>query len=175
MTDAEKRRNNIIDALRAAHNPVSASHFAAKYHVSRQIIVGDIALLRAAGHRIEATPRGYVLEAEKEREDGQLIRQVACRHTSEEMRAELYLMVDQGCTVQDVIVEHPVYGHLTGELQLSTRYDMDRFIEKCRRSDARPLSFLTEGVHLHTLLCPSEEAYERVVKGLAQMQILLKS
>lgn len=52
-------------------------------------------------------------------------------------------MVDNGCTVVDVIVEHPLYGQLTGPLQLSSRYDVAQFI--ARSHTAQPLSVLTGG------------------------------
>ena len=111
---AEERRQAIRELLQQAAQPVSAGALAARFSVSRQIIVGDIALLRAAGADISATPRGYVIL----RETAGLVRQVAVQHDAAGMEAELNAMVDQGCTVLDVIVEHPVYGQLTGPLQL---------------------------------------------------------
>ena len=75
------------------------------------------------------------------------------------MEAELNAIVDQGCTVVDVIVEHPLYGQLTGPLQLSSRYDVQQFLKRCASADAQPLSNLTEGIHLHTLSCPDSEAF----------------
>jgi hypothetical protein len=83
-------------------------------------------------------------------------------------------VVDQGCTVLDVIVEHPVYGQLTGPLQLSNRYEVRQFLERCAQSEAKPLSELTEGIHLHTLSCPDEDAYRRVLDALEQLGVLLK-
>ena len=59
--EAASRRQAILDRLRTADRPVSASALAAGLNVSRQIIVGDIALLRAGGAEISAPPRGYVL------------------------------------------------------------------------------------------------------------------
>ena len=165
--DGKARRDALLGELRQSGQPVSASALARKLGVSRQIIVGDVALLRSAGAEIAATPRGYVLQ---EGETG-LRRQVACRHTAGEMAAELYAMVDNGCTVLDVIVEHPVYGQLTGSLQLRSRYDVDQFVERSR--GVSPLSRLTEGIHLHTLLCPDEAALERVREALRQLDILL--
>ena len=47
--EAASRRQAILDRLRTADRPVSASALAAGLNVSRQIIVGDIALLRADG------------------------------------------------------------------------------------------------------------------------------
>ena len=38
-----------------------------------------------------------------------LVRTLACRHRADQMEEELNAMVDQGCTVLDVIVEHPIW------------------------------------------------------------------
>ncbi len=167
---AEERRQAIRELLQQATQPVSAGALAARFSVSRQIIVGDIALLRAAGADISATPRGYVIL----RETAGLVRQVAVQHDAAGMEAELNAMVDQGCTVLDVIVEHPIYGQLTGPLQLASRYDVGQFLSRCAQSDARPLSELTEGIHLHTLRCPDEAAFERVRRELRRLGILLE-
>nr|WP_325195459.1 transcription repressor NadR [uncultured Oscillibacter sp.] len=167
---AEERRQAIEDILRKSAQPVSAGTLAARFSVSRQIIVGDIALLRAAGADISATPRGYVIQHSPEG----LVRQVAVHHDAAGMEAELNAMVDHGCTVLDVIVEHPIYGQLTGPLQLSSRYDVAQFIARCAQSDARPLSDLTGGIHLHTLSCPSEAAFARVQNALRELGVLLE-
>ncbi len=166
---SDERRAAIREALRCADGPVSASALAKTCHVSRQIIVGDVALLRAGGEAISATPRGYVLQSGNE--EG-LERRVACRHADTAMGSELNAIVDEGCTVLDVIVEHPVYGQLTGALHLKSRYDVSEFLRRCKRADARPLSDLTEGVHLHTLLCPDEAAFERVCAALRALGFL---
>ena len=134
---------------------------------SRQIIVGDIALLRAAGQEITATARGYVIPAQNG-----LLRRIACIHSAEETRDELDAMVDCGCTVVDVIVEHPVYGQLTAPLHLSSRLDVDQFMK--RMDGAAPLSQLTGGVHLHTLSCPDETAYEHLLQLLRQRGFLVE-
>ena len=166
--NAEQRREAILNILRRADQPLSATALAGTFSVSRQIVVGDIALLRAAGADISATPRGYVMQ----QGTTGLFYKVATRHTAENMEAELNAMVDQGCTVVDVIVEHPIYGELTGALDLSSRYDVRQFIQ--RSMETRPLSLLTEGIHLHTLSCPSEEAYLRVKEQLRSLGILLE-
>ena len=166
---AEERRQAIRELLQNSKQPVSASALAARFAVSRQIIVGDIALLRAAGAEISATPRGYVIL----RETAGLVRQVAVQHDAAGMEAELNAMVDQGCTVLDVIVEHPIYGQLTGPLQLVSRYDVAQFLARCSQPDAR-LSELTEGIHLHTLSCPDEAAFDRGREELRRLGILLE-
>lgn len=166
--NAEQRREAILNILRRADQPLSATALAGTFSVSRQIVVGDIALLRAAGADISATPRGYVMQ----QETTGFLYKVATRHTAENMEAELNAMVDQGCTVVDVIVEHPIYGELTGALDLSSRYDVKQFIQ--RSMETRPLSLLTEGIHLHTLSCPSEAAFLRVKEQLRSLGILLE-
>ena len=167
--EAASRRQAILDRLRSADRPVSASALAAGLNVSRQIIVGDIALLRAGGAEISATPRGYVLPRAT---DG-ITRTIACRHALAQTGQELDILVDNGCTVLDVIVEHPVYGQLTGQLQISSRYDVEQFLTRIRDSDAAPLSMLTGGLHLHTLCCPNEDAYTRACAALKAAGLLL--
>ena len=90
------------------------------------------------------------------------------------MIEELQTCVDQGCSVLDVIVEHPLYGQLTGQLMLNTRYDIEQFAEACKKESAHALSELTNGIHLHTLRCPSQAAYERVCEALRTKGILLE-
>lgn len=161
--NANERRQAILTELKGTTEPMSATTLAEKFGVSRQIVVGDVALLRAAGEPILSTLRGYRLDGGEEG----IIRAVVCRHDAAGMERELNIMVDQGCTVLDVAVEHPVYGQLSGQLTLSNRYDIKEFIRKVAERDAKPLSALTEGIHIHTLRCPDEEAFERVRETLA--------
>lgn len=168
MTAAE-RRVHILAALKEADRPLSATALAGQLSVSRQIIVGDVALLRAAGEEITATARGYVLG----RPEGNCFT-VVCSHSSGDMERELNLMVDHGCTVEDVSVEHSVYGLLTGRLDLSSRYDVQEFIRRVSDSDAKPLAMLTGGLHLHTLRCPDKTAYSALLDALRQEGFLVE-
>lgn len=164
----EERRSALMDILRASVGPVSATALAEHLGVSRQIIVGDVALLRAGGENIAATPRGYICT----RETCALRRTVACSHSAEQTGDELRNFVDNGCTVVDVIVEHPVYGQLVGALDLRSRYDVEEFLR--RSAGAAPLSSLTEGLHLHTLLCPDDAALARVKNQLREKGFLFE-
>ena len=140
---SDERRKAIADVLRAADAPVSASALAEKFSVSRQIIVGDIALLRSSGEEILATPRGYVTPKEARG----IVRRVAVKHTPQEMEAELNTIVDNGCTVIDVIVDHPIYGQLTGPLQISNRYEVSQ--SHRRHPPAHALLSRRGGVRAH--------------------------
>ena len=154
--NAADRRQQIQNRLEQAQGPVSATVLATTLSVSRQVIVGDIALLRASGAPIEATPRGYVLT----RPSGVVGYVVTC-HSDADIERELNLLVDLGCVVEDVSVEHPVYGQLTGRLQVSCRADVQAFLERVKDAAALPLSVLTEGVHTHGLRCPDEKTLEK--------------
>ena len=167
--DNHTRREKILDIIQNNDSPVSATALSKKMGVSRQIIVGDVALLRAEGHDILSTPRGYVA-APKEKG---VTRRIAVNHSAEETQIELYTLVDEGCTVEDVIVEHPIYGHLIGGLRISSRFDVDEFIRKSKEENATPLSALTEGIHLHTVSANSEEQIDRAIDKLKELGILL--
>ena len=103
----EERRSIILARLNQSNVPISATRFAEEFYVTRQIIVADIALLRASGYDIKAEHKGYVIS--KPKEEG-MLKRVIVKHGKEEIRQELYIMVDNGATVLDVVVEHPVYG-----------------------------------------------------------------
>ena len=166
--DAQQRRQWIARRLADSCQPLSAGALARELRVSRQIIVGDVALLRAGGLDITATPRGYLLPQGA----AGVVCTLACRHTASQMEDELNAIVDQGGTVLDVIVEHPIYGQLTGPLHLSSRYDVSQFLDRCAQASAAPLSQLTGGVHLHTVRCPDRQAGQRVREALARLGIL---
>ena len=168
--NAVQRREALSRCLTETPCPVSATALAGRFSVSRQIIVGDIALLRAAGANIVSTPRGYLVP----REVGGRLRTLVCRHSAAELEPELNIMVDNGCTVIDVAVEHPVYGQLSGRLELSSRYDVGEFIRRVKEEGAKPLSVLTDGIHLHTLRCPDEDAFQRVRTALDAAGFLVK-
>ena len=168
---AEQRRSRISARLHEAHQPISATALAKDLGVSRQIIVGDVALLRAAGTQIDATPRGYQLHPAARGCTGIL----ACVHsTADQMREELYTVVDQGGVVVDVAVENPLYGELRGNLNLASRYDVDHFIQQAADTPECLLSRMTGGVHLHTLSCPTEEAFRRIEAALDAKGLLYK-
>ncbi|MBQ6622797.1 MAG: transcription repressor NadR [Mogibacterium sp.] len=173
MITTKERRETILNELKKTSSPIKASLFAEQFGVSRQIIVGDIAILRAAGHRILPTPHGYQLERPEPNAGN--IAVIACKHQPDETREELYLVVDNGGSVIDVTVEHPVYGELRGLLNIESRYDADRFCEKLAESRALTLSSITGGIHLHTIRFRDPECLERIRRVLAENGYLLES
>ena len=166
----ERRRRDVLAMIKQANDPISATTIAKETGVSRQIIVGDIALLRASGNDIIATPKGYILDKKTQG----LTFHIACKHGDEDTVKELYIMVDHGATVENVIVTHSIYGELTAQLNIASRSDVDQFMEKVLHEKAKPLSYLTQGLHIHKIVCPSEEIHQKIMSELEKNGLLYK-
>lgn len=167
--EQEKRRGEILNILRTSQ-PVTGAELAVRLGVSRQVVVQDIALLRARGENIVATPQGYFLP-ETPAVQGR-VRTFVCQHGLAELEKELLLIVDHGGRVLDVVVEHPLYGELRGMLLLSTRQQVQMFAARLLQSGAQPLSALTSGVHLHTVEASSEAVLNNIEEALGQAGLL---
>ena len=166
-----ERRRQILAWMREHGDPIRGSELARRFRVSRQCLVQDVAILRASGEEIMATPRGYQILKPKE----QAYRAVlACRHKPERTQEELQTLVDFGVRVLDVIVEHPLYGELRGSLMLESRADVEGFLKQVRSLKATLLSALTGGIHLHTVEASRPEAISRAKAELRKRGILLK-
>jgi uncharacterized protein len=166
-----QRRRRIVERIRSHHGPFSGADLAKQLRVSRQCLVQDIAILRAAGEEIVATPRGYRLpENAKDRHRAVL----ACRHAPERTEEELQILVDHGVKILDVIVEHPLYGELRGSLMLESRADVQDFLKQVKATHAALLSSLTRGVHLHTVEASRAEMIARARAKLRERGFLLK-
>jgi len=155
------RRNNILNLLKSSKEPIRGIDFAEKFGVSRQVIVQDIAILRAGGENILATPRGYIIPDNQQ--SSYLIKTLVCKHhTYDEIEDELTAIVDLGGKIIDVIIEHPIYGEKRGLLMISSRQDVMDFMKNLRQDEAQPLSSLTGGIHLHTLEVKDEASFEKI-------------
>lgn len=166
---AKARRQKILELLENSKEIINASTMAEKFGVTRQIIVSDIALLRANGHKIISEKRGYFLEREA---NYGVKKVIICKHDGNEVLDEFYTVVDNGGRFLNVIVEHPIYGQITAELNIASRYDGEEFVKSVKESNASQLSDLTNGIHYHTILCPDEDAFDRIIKGLKEKGIL---
>ncbi len=165
MTEGDDRREKIIELLNSANEPLSGAFLAKAMHVSRQVIVQDIALLRAYNKNILSTNKGYIL-FQSESGKKSFKRTIAVNHTDEQMTDELYAIVDCGARVLDVVVEHEVYGQITVDLVLKSRQDVDEFIAKI--ATAQPLKSLTRGKHFHTIEADSEEILDNAERALSE-------
>lgn len=159
------RRERIVELLRASDRPLSGGALAREVGVSRQVVVQDIALLRADGRDIVATSRGYVLR------EGSTpavpTRLVKVHHTPEQLGDELTCIVDLGGTVLNVMVNHRVYGMISADLSVRTRRDVERYLEGIRSGKSCPLMTVTSGYHFHRIMADTEEALDEIEAALA--------
>ena len=167
---AGERREQLKKILAQSAVPVSGSALAKILSVSRQVIVTDIAILRAEGFEIISTSQGYMTP-----EIRQCKRIFKVHHTREECESELNLFVDCGAVVKDVFVSHRAYGVLRGELDIRSRLDVQAFLESIRSGKSTLLSSTTEGYHYHTLLAPSESVLDTIENRLWEMGFLAKT
>lgn len=168
----EERRNLLLNMLKNSQQPITGAELAKKANVSRQVIVGDITLLKARNQPIIATSQGYLylhpVNGQKE-----ATKTIACYHPPERTEEELNLLVDHGVTVKDVKIEHPVYGDLTASVMVSNRKEVQMFMERIRSTNASFLSELTDGVHLHTISAPNEQYLLEAEKALEKAGFLM--
>ena len=164
------RRNEIVKIIQKSPSPVPARSLAASCQVSRQVIVQDIALLRAAGYDILSTNRGYILNSL-----GQVERVFKVRHTNEQMEEELNAIVDMGGCVKDVAVNHRIYGRMEAELNISSRRKIALFLEDIKHGSSSPLSSITSGYHYHTVSADSRETLDAIEEMLRQRGFLVET
>ena len=163
----EKRRNKIIADIKKSEQPVSGSELAKRCAVSRQVVVQDIALLRASGYDILSTTKGYVVN-----QSPTFNRIIHVRHKDDQIQEELNAIVDLGGRVLDVFVEHPVYGRLKAELDIHSRRDVDNFMEQLTLGHATPLNRLTSGEHWHTIESDSKDIFDLIENKLRKLGLL---
>lgn len=160
----EKRRNSIIEILLNHETPITGTELAKKFEVSRQVIVQDIAVLRASGHNIIAASNGYFVPKLK---TNKLIYSFYSKHQSiDEIEDELVIIVENGGKVINVQVEHPVYGEIVCPLIINNRRELNLFLTRVHESSAKPLSYLTDGEHIHSIEVPDEKTYNIIIEKL---------
>ena len=166
-----ERREYLINILKNRTEPIKAASLAQLTGVSRQVIVQDMALLRASEEPVIATPQGYLYFADSHAKGMQRI--IYSHHAPSETEKELNILVDYGVSVLDVGVEHSVYGKIFRPLKLKSRLDVKKFITQMAKNDANLLSSLTGGLHLHTIEAASEEVLNEVCDALSREGFLV--
>lgn len=155
--NGESRRAKIIELLRTSEAPVSGTTLAKTMGVSRQVIVQDIALLRANSINVTSTTQGYILcEPDKTYRIFKVI------HTDEQVEEELSLIVDCGGCVDDVFVSHKIYNIVKAPMNIHSRLDVRRFLESLQSGKSSLLKNVTSGYHYHTVSAESEEILDYI-------------
>jgi hypothetical protein len=169
----EERRTLILQLLKDTPEPLTGSELATRTNVSRQVIVGDITLLKAKNEPIIATSQGY-LYFKQNSGTPTFERTIACRHTPKDTEKELNLLVDHGVLVKDVKIEHSVYGDLTASIMVSNRQEVKQFLKNIQNTKASLLSELTDGIHLHTISAASTKVLDKAEAALKDEGFLME-
>ena len=164
-----ERREQIIRQIQESKAPVSGTKLASLYSVSRQVIVQDIALIRAAGYEIISTNRGYILNQPKT-----VCRIFKVQHTDEQLEEELNTIVYLGGCVDNVMINHRVYGKMEAELALSSRRRVGAFMEDIRSGKSSPLKNITSNYHYHKVSADSEETLDLIEQELRKKGFLVE-
>ena len=167
MTGTE-RRTKIVELIQNSEKPLSGTALAKQCDVSRQVIVQDIALIRASGYDIISTNRGYIIQEPLVRE-----RVFKVNHTDEQLEEELYSIIDLGGTVVNVMVNHRVYGHMEAELRINSRRKVEAFMEDIRSGKSSPLKNITSNYHYHKVAADSEETLDLIEEAMRQKHFLV--
>lgn len=172
VMEGAKRREEIVHILLESEEPVSGSKLAKRLKVSRQVIVQDIALLRATDKNILSTNKGYILFQKDRITKAKRVYKV--KHADSQMKEELYTIVDFGGEILNVVVEHAIYGQLLADLVVKTRADVDAFVFDMEKYQVKSLTSLTNGLHYHTVEAENEHILNQIEKELEKKGILFQ-
>ena len=156
-----KRQNEIIKILQKSKEPISGETLGDMFDVSRQIIVKDIAMLKAFGVEIVSTNKGYKIDTGKKS-----TKIIESSHDDNAIKDELNTIVDNGGVVIDIFINHPVYGVIRKDLDIKSRNGVNNFVKNMDIST--PLKNLTANVHYHTISAKDEESLKKIEKALGE-------
>lgn len=166
----DERRTFIIEEIRNSKKPIPAKKLAELCNVSRQIIVQDVALIRAAGYDIISTNRGYILTEEKMEAN----RIFKVNHSDEQTEEEMNGIVDLGGCIVNVMVNHRVYGRMEATLAINSRKKVHDFMEDMKSGKSSPLKNITSGYHYHKIEAENEEILDMIEKMLREKGMLVE-
>ncbi|XCP85712.1 transcription repressor NadR [Roseburia hominis] len=167
--NGSERREQIISRIKSSNGPVSGKALAELFSVSRQVIVQDIALIRAAGYDIISTNRGYILNSPQA-----VTRIFKVSHTDEQLEDELCTIVDLGGKVVNVMVNHHVYGHMEAALNVNSRRKVKAFLADIQSGKSSPLMKITSNYHYHLVEADSEETLDEIERALKEKEYLVE-
>ena len=165
--NTSERRKEILKTLQSSDFPVAARELAAKFGVSRQVIVQDMAVIRASTPGILSTTKGYTIQQENS-----CTREFKVRHSQEQAVEELNLIVDCGGRVKNISISHRVYGRVSAEMDIRSRHDVTEFVEALNSSHSTVLSNATSGYHYHLVEAESQQRLDLIGQRLESAGLL---
>lgn len=173
ILEGSQRRIKIIEMLSTQTSPLSGTELAKQFGVSRQVIVQDVALLRAENRNILSTNKGYVL-FHPQTNDRSYREVIAVRHAGDQILDEMASIVELGGRMLDVSIDHDLYGNIRSDLVINNMEDAREFVRKMKESTSRPLCSLTDDYHYHTIAAPSPKAMELIKRDLKEKGYLVE-
>lgn len=161
----EIRREQILQLLQQQEKPISGTALAKHFSVSRQVIVQDIALMRAENHQIISTHNGYLYRTQAQ-QNTQPKRVFCVKHTTDQVLEEFVAVLELGGKILDVAVEHELYGQIRVELLIESVQDAQEFVNRMLVCKDNPLKVLTDDCHYHTVAAPSEKLLDLIQQEL---------
>ena len=169
MMTGEERRQFIINKIKGSAKPISGTKLAELCDVSRQVIVQDVALIRASGYDIMSTNRGYIIH-----EQQSFRRTFKVQHTEDQVEDEMISVVDLGGKMINVSVNHRVYGRMEAELNVGSRRKVAEFMDDIRNGKSSPLMKITSNYHYHLIEAESEEILDEIEAMLERKGMLIR-
>ncbi|MBO4457386.1 MAG: transcription repressor NadR [Butyrivibrio sp.] len=160
--EGQARRKKIIDIVKKSDKPVSGTFLAQQLNVSRQVVVTDIALIRANGVNIISTNRGYIINSDS----GRCKRIIKSHHTDEQILEELFIIVDNGGCAESTIINHRYYNRLEAPLNVSSRREAKKFMEAIVSGKSKSLGSATSGYHYHVISADDEATLDIIEEEL---------
>ncbi|WP_026506751.1 transcription repressor NadR [Butyrivibrio sp. MC2013] len=161
--DGQARRLKLVELLEKSDKPLSGTALAKELMVSRQVVVTDIALIRANGIDITSTNRGYVISQSKVCK-----RIIKSCHTDDEILDELFTIVDNGGVAENVIINHRYYNRLEAPLGVSSRREAKEFMDAIKSGKSKSLSSATSGYHYHIISADDEKTLDIIEEELKE-------
>ena len=159
--NGDKRRESILQQLAESPLPISGLQLAKLLNVSRQVIVQDIALLRAEKNDILSTNTGYIIKKAVKPQ-----RVFCVAHSDDCILDELYTIVDLGGRVVDVQINHKVYGNFFALLNIKSRRDAEKLVERISSGESIPLKKLTQDMHCHLVEADTVDELDSIETAL---------
>ncbi|MEX5935055.1 transcription repressor NadR [Mammaliicoccus sciuri] len=172
MNNPFKRREQILQLLESSDEPISGKQLSQQFDVSRQIIVKDISILKSQNYNIYSTSRGYVVN--NVQCGKRYKRVIVCQHDNDRMEEELKLILDNGAMIDDVAIDHPVYGSIKADLMIETYEDLSKFISEMEKFEGQMLAHLTDNLHLHTISAHTEKILDNAIRDLKEHQFIVE-
>lgn len=169
----QMRREKLLEILREEASPITGVELSKRLKVTRQIIVGDVALLRSAGRPILSTARGYMLEGAMGQKGCN--KAIACqgkKMEQEELQDEMDAVVDNGGVIHSLILDTPIYGELCIPLNIHSRRDVRRYLEKVKETGNPFITVVTGGYHLLSIETHSRDEMDAIEEYLDNLGLL---